>query len=75
MFIIIILKTFYFVKSYPIACIISVHVGFSNLSGMSLSAALFAGVIPYIPGDIAKIIIAAINAPIIKRRLEKNGYL
>ena len=45
------------------------------LSGMSLSAALFAGVIPYIPGDIAKIIIAAINAPIIKRRLEKNGYL
>lgn len=42
---------------------------------LTFKAALFAGVIPYIPGDIAKIVIAAINGPIIKRRLEKIGYL
>ncbi len=45
------------------------------LSGMTFTAALFAGVIPYIPGDLVKIAIAAINAPIIKKRLAKSGYL
>lgn len=44
-------------------------------ANLTFKAALFAGVIPYIPGDLAKIIIATINGPIIKKRLEKNGYL
>ena len=44
-------------------------------ANLTFKAALFAGVIPYIPGDLAKIIIATINGHIIKKRLEKNGYL
>lgn len=44
-------------------------------ANLTFKAALFAGVIPYIPGDVSKIIIAVINGSIIKKRLQKNGYL
>lgn len=42
---------------------------------MSFKAALFAGVIPYIPGDIVKMIIAAILGTTVKNRVKKAGYL
>ncbi len=42
-------------------------------ANLTLKAALFAGVIPYIPADFIKIAIAAINGPIIKKRLKKSG--
>ena len=42
-------------------------------AGMGFKAALFAGVIPFIPGDIAKIVLAVIFAPMIVKRLEKSG--
>lgn len=35
---------------------------------------LWAGVIPYIPGDLVKIILAILFAPIIRRRLETAGF-
>lgn len=38
---------------------------------LSFKAALFAGVIPYIAIDGIKIIIAAVNAPIIRKRIER----
>lgn len=44
-------------------------------ASLPFKAALFAGVIPYIPGDIGKIVLAAMNGPIIKKRIKKAGYL
>lgn len=44
-------------------------------ASMNFEAALFAGVIPYIPGDIIKIAIAALVGPTIKNRLTKAGLL
>lgn len=42
-------------------------------ASMSFSAALAAGVIPFIPGDLAKIIIAMLAGPQIRKRLKKAG--
>jgi biotin transport system substrate-specific component len=44
-------------------------------ANMSFQAALFAGVIPYIPGDIVKIAIAAVLGTTVKRQVKKAGYL
>jgi len=44
-------------------------------ANMTFKAALFAGVIPYIPGDIVKIIIAAVLGTTIKKQVKKAGYL
>lgn len=44
-------------------------------ANLTFQGALFAGVVPYIPGDMVKMAIAAINGPVIKRRLEQHGYL
>ncbi|NLD48618.1 MAG: biotin transporter BioY [Clostridiaceae bacterium] len=41
----------------------------SYQANMPISAALFAGVIPFIPGDLAKILIAACLGPRIRKRL------
>ncbi|MDO4298325.1 MAG: biotin transporter BioY [Lachnospiraceae bacterium] len=42
-------------------------------AGMSFGAALAAGVIPFLPGDLAKIVIAMIIGPQIRRRLASAG--
>ena len=42
---------------------------------MSFKAALFAGVIPYIPGDIVKIIIAAVLGTTVRKQVKRAGYL
>jgi len=44
-------------------------------ANLTFEAALFAGVIPYIPGDIAKIVIAAILGRTIKKQVKRAGYL
>lgn len=44
-------------------------------AAMTLPVALGAGVIPYIPGDIAKILVAAFIAPQIKKPLLKAGLI
>ena len=44
-------------------------------AGMTFSQALFAGVIPFIPGDLAKIIVAMMVAIPDKKRLIKSGLL
>ncbi|MDD3414107.1 MAG: biotin transporter BioY [Lachnospiraceae bacterium] len=44
-------------------------------ASMSFTAALGAGVIPFIPGDLVKIVIAVIIGPIIRKRIVKAGYL
>ena len=49
----------------------TIWLGYS--AGMGFKAALFAGVIPFIPGDLVKIIIAVVFAPLILKRLEKSG--
>lgn len=38
---------------------------------MDLKAALFAGVIPFIPGDVTKMIIAMILGPVLRKRINK----
>lgn len=42
-------------------------------AGMSFSAALAAGVIPFLPGDLAKIVIAMLLGPQINRKLKAFG--
>lgn len=42
-------------------------------AGMSFSAALAAGVIPFIPGDLAKIVIAMLLGPQINKKLRAFG--
>jgi biotin transport system substrate-specific component len=44
-------------------------------AGMTFYAALWAGVIPYIPGDLIKMAIALIIGPEIRKRLKKSGLL
>lgn len=41
---------------------------------LSFKAALFVGVIPYIPGDTAKIIIANTVGPVLHKQLARAGY-
>lgn len=45
----------------------------SMQAGMSLSAAFMAGTIPFIPADIAKIVLAAIVGPQLRKALKKAG--
>lgn len=42
-------------------------------TNMSIGAALSAGVIPFIPGDLAKILVATFVGPQIRKRLIKNN--
>ncbi len=42
-------------------------------AGMPMAAALAAGVLPFLPGDLAKMILAAVIAPQIRHRLAKAG--
>ena len=42
---------------------------------MSFGAALAAGVIPFIPGDLVKMVIACIVGPILHKRLVKSGLV
>lgn len=79
----------YFVDKYPgkvyiyivgmvLGMIVTYALGTGWLAfqaNMTFEAALFAGVIPYLPGDIIKIIIAAIVGPGIKKQIVRAGYL
>ena len=81
--------TGYFADKYPnkrimsiigmvIGTIITYGIGtawLGYIAHMSFEAALFAGVLPYIPGDAIKILIAIMVAPIIKERVIKAGSL
>ncbi|MGM9676438.1 MAG: biotin transporter BioY [Butyricicoccus sp.] len=42
---------------------------------LSFAAALAAGVLPFIPGDLAKMVIAAVVGPQIRRRLAQAQLL
>lgn len=42
-------------------------------TGMDFKAALMAGVIPFIPGDLAKIILALLIGPVLRKQLKKAG--
>ena len=42
---------------------------------MSFSAALMAGVIPFLPGDAVKIVVASLIGPKVKKLIKKAGYL
>lgn len=47
----------------------------SYQAGMGFGAALAAGVLPFIPGDLAKILVAMIVGKQVRSRLNKAGYL
>jgi len=47
----------------------------AHAAGMGFKAALFAGVIPYIPGDTAKMIIAVFAGETIRKRLKKANLI
>ena len=43
-------------------------------AGLTFYQGLWAGVIPYIPGDLVKIVLAVLFAPVIRKRLEMAGF-
>lgn len=45
------------------------------VAGMSFKAALVAGVLLYIPGDVVKMIIAAVAGGVIRKRLKKSNLI
>lgn len=47
----------------------------TSQAGMTFSAALWAGVIPFLPGDAVKIILAVIVGGTLRERLQKAGLL
>ena len=46
-----------------------------GVSARTVEQALLAGVIPYIPGDLVKIILVVLAGPIVKKRLQSGGFL
>lgn len=47
----------------------------AHQAGLTFQQALAAGVLPYIPGDLVKIILSMIAGPIVKNRLKTSGLL
>ncbi len=45
------------------------------MANMDITTALWAGVIPFIPGDLAKIFLAVLAAPVVRSRLLKQNLL
>ena len=60
------LAVLYAVGMPYMALILNVYMG----KGMTLSALLWAGMLPYLPGDAVKIIVAAGLCPVLRRRLK-----
>lgn len=58
-----------------IVCYITGTIWLAYQTGMTFEAALGAGVIPFIPGDLVKIIVALIGGPILRKRLRAAGLL
>ena len=50
------------------ALILNVYMG----KGMNTSAILWAGMLPFLPGDILKIVVSALLCPVLRRRLGKT---
>ena len=57
------------------ACYLLGTAWLAKQAGMSFSAALAAGVIPFIPGDLAKIIITMLVGAPVRKALWKAGIL
>ena len=55
-------------------CYLFGTVWLAKLAVMSFDAALAAGVIPFIPGDLTKIVLALLIGPTIRARLRKAGF-
>lgn len=71
-------KIYMYIVSMVLGMIVTYALGTGWLAfqaNMTFEAALLAGVIPYIPGDIIKIIIAAIIGPAVKKQIVRAGYL
>lgn len=62
------LAALYLVGLPYMALILNVYMG----KGMNISAILWAGMIPFLPGDGLKIVICALLCPILRRRLGKT---
>ena len=56
-----------------LVCYLFGTVWLAHQAGLSFEAALAAGVIPFIPGDVAKMLIAVFIGPEIVKRLKKAG--
>lgn len=71
-------KIYMYVLGMVLGTIVTYALGTAWLAyqaNMTFEQALFAGVIPYIIGDIVKIIIATILGTTIKKQVQKAGYL
>lgn len=58
-----------------IVCYIFGTIWLAYQANMNFGAALWAGVIPFIPGDVIKMIMALLLAPQIRNRLKKAGVI
>lgn len=71
-------KIYMYVLGMVLGTIVTYALGTAWLAyqaNMTFEQALFAGVIPYIIGDIVKIIIATILGSTIKKQVQRAGYL
>lgn len=71
-------KIFMYVLGMALGTLVTYAMGTAWLAyqaNMSFQAALFAGVIPYIPGDIVKIVIATALGTAVKKQVKRAGYL
>ena len=57
------------VAGITVICYLLGTIWLSRQAGMGFSAALAAGVIPFIPADAVKIAVAALVGPVIRKRL------
>lgn len=58
-----------------IICYLFGTIWLSIQAGMSFTAAFGVGVLPFIPGDLAKIMISSITGPLIRKRLLRAGLI
>ena len=56
-----------------VICYIFGTVWLSWQAKMQLPAALMAGVVPFLPGDVCKMVLAMLAGPQIRKRLQKAG--
>jgi len=71
-------KTYMYVTGMVLGSVVPYVLGSAWLAyqaNMSFQAAVLAGVIPYIPGDIVKIVIATVIGVTVKKQVIKAGYL
>lgn len=70
-------KLFYLIGMIlgTIACYVVGTIWFIHVTGTDLFGAVMTCILPFLPGDLLKIIASAVAAPVVRGRLVRAGYL